>query len=326
MPGLTGQNTIFDNAVMPDQIRIERLEFRGRCGVTPEERSRPQPLAVDLELDCSMDQAGVSDDLRHTIDYATVAHRVVQVGTSREAQLLESIAEQLIAMIFAEFPVDRIKLWLRKSHPPIVYITSSVGITLDRTRQAQTLLRADPSPARFLVQQLYRLPKGVVLDVAAGKGRHTLFLSSLGYQVEAIDRDGQALAQLLIAVQSRHLTNVTTRALDLESTPTPDLGKDRYDAILTFFYLTRPLFPHLIHALKPGGVFVYETFLIDHHLHYQHPRRREFCLEHGELLDLTSGLRVLHYDEGPHEGTRDGESAYTAQLVAQKPFTPGASS
>jgi FolB domain-containing protein len=318
---------IFDNALMADQIRIERLEFRGRCGVTVEERACPQPLAVDLELDCQMDHAGVSDDLRHTIDYATVARRVVEIGTGREAQLLESVAEQLVTVIFAEFPVHRIKLWLRKLHPPIASITSSVGITLERTRLAQQLLRADPCPARFLVQQLHRLPKEMVLDVAAGRGRHTLFLASLGYQVEAIDRDEQALAQLLTDARSRHLPNVTTRALDLESLSpqTPNLGQDRYDAILVFFYLARPIFPQLIHALKPGGVLVYETFLIDQHLQYQHPRRREFCLGHGELLNLTSGLRILHYDEGPHTGARDGESAYTAQLVAQKPFTSGAS-
>ncbi len=310
---------------MTDQIRIERLEFRSRCGVTPEERARAQLLAVDLEMDCQIDHAGVSDDLHHTIDYAAVASRIVEIGTSREAQLLESIAEQLVAALFAEFPVGRIKLWLRKLHPPIVQITSSVGITLERTRLTQLVLRADPHPSRFLVQQLDRLPKGLILDVAAGRGRHTLFLSSLGYQVEAVDRDEQALTQLLADARTRHLVGVTTQALDLESQHPPDLGEERYDAILVFFYLNRPIFPHLFRVLKPGGLFIYETFLIDHHLRYQHPRRREFCLGHGELLCLTSGLRVLHYDEGLHEEARDGDSAYTAQLVAQKPFTPGTS-
>ncbi|MBL8073790.1 MAG: dihydroneopterin aldolase [Nitrospira sp.] len=312
---------------MADQIRIERLEFRSRCGVTAQERARPQPLAIDLELDCCMDHAGLSDDLRHTIDYATVARRVVEIGTSRDVQLLESITEQLFSVLFAEFAADRIKMWLRKLHPPITDITSSVGITRERTRLAQQFLRADPCPARFLMQQLHRLPKGTVLDVAAGKGRHTLFLSSLGYQVEAIDRDEQALAQLVSAAQSRHLVDLTTRVVDLESPhlPAPDLGQERFDVIIVFFYLARPLFPQLTHALKPGGVLVYETFLIDHHLHYRHPRRQEFCLAHGELLRLTAGLRILHYDEGPHQGIRDEESAYTAQLVAQKPCTPGAS-
>ncbi len=316
---------ISDNAVMAGRIVIERIEFRGRCGVTSEERARPQPLAVDLELDCEMAQAGVSDDLRQTVDYAAVVHRIVETGTGRETQLLETMAEELLLVIFHEFQVNRIQLWLRKLSPPITCVTRSVGITIERTRLEQQMLRACPQPATFLAQQLHRLPKGTVLDVAAGRGRHTLFLSSLGYQVEAIDRDAEALAQLLTTARSQNLAGVTTRTLDLEPPPphAPSLGRARYDAILVFFYLNRPLFPHLRDALKPGGVLLYETFLIENHVQHHHPKRQEFCLAQGELLDLTSGLRVLHYDEGPHEGAHGGESMYTAQLVAQKPIHSG---
>ena len=118
--------------------------------------------------------------------------------------------------------------------------------------------------------------------------------------------------------------DISSRVLDLEPPPPqePHLGHEAYDAILVFFYLHRPLFPSLIEALKPGGVLLYETFTVDNHVQRQHPKRREFCLTHSELLRLTSGLRILHYDEGLHEGTRESESVYTAQLVAQKPFTP----
>ena len=316
---------IFDNTVMAGQIVIEQVEFRGRCGVTSEERARPQPLAVDLELGCETEQAGFSDDLRQTVDYAAVVHRIVAIGTGRETHLLEAMAEELLQVIFHEFQVHRIKLWLRKLHPPITSVTKSVGITIERTRLEQHMLRACPPPARFLSQQLHRLPKGTVLDVAAGRGRHTLFLSSLGYQVEAIDRDAEALALLLTSARSQNLAGVTTRTLDLEPPPphAPSLGHTQYDAVVVFFYLHRPLFPHLRDALKPGGVLLYETFLIENHVRHHHPKRREFCLAQGELLDLTSGLRLLHYDEGLHEGTQDREPAYTAQLVAQKPFTSG---
>ena len=309
---------------MGGHVVIERLEFCGRCGVTPEERARPQPLAVDLELDCRLEAAGLSDDLGHTIDYATVAQRVVDIGTVQESQLLETLAERLLAALFDEFPIRRIKLWLRKLHPPTPYVTRSVGINIERTRLAQHILRAEPPPAQFLAQQLHRLPKGQILDVASGSGRHALFLASLGYQIDAVDRDEQALARLLTHAQTRHLTDISSRVLDLEP-PSPQelhLGHEAYDAILVFFYLHRPLFPSLIEALKPGGVLLYETFTVDNHVQRQHPKRREFCLAHNELLRLTSGLRILHYDEGLHEGTSQSESVYTAQLVAQKPFTP----
>jgi dihydroneopterin aldolase len=310
---------------MGDQVIIEQLEFRGCCGVTSEERARPQLLAVDLELDCQLTPAGRSDDLRHTVDYAAVAQRVVELGTRHESRLLEAMADRFLTALFDEFRIDRIKLWLRKLHPPITQITRSMGIIVERTKLTQQLIRADPPPACFLVQQLPRLPKGKVLDLASGTGRHALFLASLGYQIDAIDRDIHALAQLTSAARARKFTGVTTQMVDLEQPPPhkPNLGHEAYDVILVFFYLTRPLFPHIIDALKPGGMLLYETFLIDNHLHYQHPRRKEFCLAHNELIDLVSDLRILHYDEGPHEGHHDVESVYTAQLVAQKPLPAG---
>lgn len=312
---------------MSGQIVIERLEFRGRCGVTPEERTRPQPLAVDLELDCPLEPAGLSDNLAHTIDYATVAQRVVEVGTAQDSCLLEAMAERLLAMLFDEFPVDRVKLWVRKLHPPITYVTGSVGITVERTRLTQQLQQADPAPARFLVQQLHRLPKGKVLDVAAGSGRHSLFLASHGYQVDAVDRDAKALEHLSATARHRHLTTISTRAVDLEQPAPyePDLDKEMYDVIVVFFYLYRSLFPYFLDALKPGGVLIYETFTIDNYFHHKHPRRWEFCLAHNELLRLASSLQVLHYDEGAHESGHSTGSSYTAQLVAQKPAGRGPS-
>lgn len=324
---MTVRNPIPDNAGMSGKIFIERLEFRGCCGITPEERARPQPLAVDLELDYQLEAAGRSDNLDSTIDYAKIAQRVVEVGTEKACNLLESMAERLFTMLFEEFPVDHVKLWLRKLHPPLTYVTGSVGISQERTRLAQQLQQADPSPAPFLIQQLHRLPKGKILDVAAGGGRHSLFLAAHGYQVEAIDRDAQSLGRLVSETHKRTLTSVVTRVMDLEQPAPyePDLGKETYDGIVVFYYLYRSLFPYLMDALKPGGVLIYETFTIDNYFHHQHPRRWEFCLAHNELLRLTSSLQVWHYDEGAHEKGHGQGSVYTAQLVAQKAARPSGS-
>lgn len=306
---------------MPDQIIIERLEFRGRCGVTAEERAIPQPLAVDLELQHQLKPAELADNLAHTIDYAKVIQRVIEIGTCQDTCLLETMAERLLTMFFQEFPVKRVKLWIRKLHPPISSMTRSVGITVDRTRGAQQVSQASPAPAQFLVEQLHRLPRGRALDVASGMGRHSLYLASHGYQVDAIDQDNHALEQLSADAQTRNLNTVVTRTLDLEQPPpfAPDLGKEVYEVIIVFFYLYRPLFPCLIEALKPGGVLMYETFTTDNHVHHHHPKRLEFCLAPNELLRLTPSLRVLHYDEGGHTNSRTSSLAYTAQLIAHKP-------
>ena len=270
---------------MAPRIIIERLECYGRCGVTEAERGKPQLIAIDVELEAAVDAAGLSDRLDETIDYARVAERLVALNGSLTCRLLETLAEQLVGMLFAEFPVDRVQLWIRKLHAPLAMVAGSVGVRVDRTRTAQ---QAGPSPSPFLTQQLGRLPKGRVLDVAAGRGRHALHLLSHGMQVEAIDRDALALTALKEAAGERHLSGLTTRVLDLEEKPDhpPSLGQECYDAIVVFFYLHRPLW--------------------------------EFCLAQNELLRLTAPLRVLHYDEGEHDGGHGSGPCYTARLVAQK--------
>jgi len=307
---------------MADRVVIERLEFQGHCGATQEERQVPQPIAVDLALDyppAALAAAAATDRLAEAVDYAKVAERLIEIGTKQEFALLETLAERLAGVIMTEFPIMGFKLWVRKVAPPLKHIQGSVGVRLERTRVFQP---ADAPPARFLQEQLHRLPKGTALDVATGQGRNALYLASLGYAVEGMDRDEQALATLAARAKERNLSNVTLRHMDLEADPNrpPDLPTERYDVVLVFFYLYRPLFPVLLHTLKPGGMLLYETFLIDNHLRHHHPRRKEFCLTHNELLHLAQGLRVLHYDEGTRdEGAGAGcekSPVFTARLLA----------
>lgn len=308
---------------MPDHLVIEHLEFQGHCGVTDAERQVPQPIAVDAELDYppqAMAAAASTDAIAHAVDYATVAQCLVDLGTSRRFHLLEALAEQMVAAIFAAFPVDRVRLWVRKTAPPVKHVDGSVGVRLDRTRNTQT---PDLLPARLLLNHRHRLPTGsqaAALDVACGRGRNALYLAELGLTVDAMDRDEQALAELAATARRRQFPTLTTHAIDLEADAAnpPALPRMHYDAITVFFYLHRPLFPLLLRALKPGGLLIYETFTLDNHLRRQHPRRREFCLEPNELLALTQGLWVLHYDEGEHADNH-GTAAFTAQLIAQRP-------
>ncbi len=180
-------------------------------------------------------------------------------------------------------------------------------------------------PARFLVEKAHALPRGKALDVAAGSGRNTLFLAEQGWTVHAVDRNHSALATLSAVARERSLLVVTMGEMDLESRDNPAslFPAAAYDVVLVFFYLFRPLFPALLHALKPGGMLLYETFLVENYLRYQRPRHREFCLEPGELLRLAPGLEIVHYDEGERPGRDDGPSTVTARLLARLPGSTG---
>ena len=134
-----------------------------------------------------------------------------------------------------------------------------------------------------------------VLDVAAGTGRHTLFLAEQDWRVHAVDRDAEQLTALDDEARSRGLA-VTTSVVDLEADDV-DLGTDRYGTILVFNYLHRALFPALVRALQPAGVLLYETFTIGQRAR-GHPRNPAFLLLDGELPTLAAPLDVIRQREG----------------------------
>jgi dihydroneopterin aldolase len=303
---------------MSSSIVVKGIQLSARCGVTETERQQPQPLLVDLIFRCPNQSAFQSDQISDTVDYGTITQRIQDIGEGQAFSLIETLAERICQVLLHEFPITRLKIWVRKIRPPLKRIEGSVGVQLIRSRNPNTSIdRKHLSP--FLVDHLSRLPHGTVLDVATGRGRHAMYLASKGFPVHGIDRDADALHELQEQAQEAGLSSITTECLDLEVNPQhpPDLGTAMYDVIVVFFYLYRPLFPQLVKALKSGGVIMYETFLLDNHIHRQHPHRKEFCLETNELLTLLQGFRILHYDEGDHEGS--SAQAFTARILARKP-------
>jgi len=133
---------------------------------------------------------------------------------------------------------------------------------------------------------------GEVLDLACGRGRHSLLLHAAGCRVEAVDRDAAALAAI-----SAKVPGISTRVADLEGDAWPYRGR-RFDGIVVTNYLFRPLFPHLLDALEPDGVLIYETFMAGNG-RFGKPSNPEFLLRPGELLEVVRGrLTVVAFEQG----------------------------
>ncbi len=90
---------------------------------------------------------------------------------------------------------------------------------------------------------------------------------------------------------------IETRCLDLENGEWP-LAGERFDAICVTNYLHRPHFAHLLDALNPDGVLIYETFA-EGNARFGKPSRPEFLLQPDELLRAFGAqLRVVAFEQG----------------------------
>jgi len=131
---------------------------------------------------------------------------------------------------------------------------------------------------------------GRVLDLACGNGRHAVHLAGRGYRVDAVDRDLEA-SQAVRATPGIHW-----QQCDLERGDWP-FAPAAYQGVVVVNYLHRPLFPHLIETLAPGGVLIYETFALGQE-RYGRPKNPAYLLLPGELLELARGrLRVFAYED-----------------------------
>jgi len=138
-------------------------------------------------------------------------------------------------------------------------------------------------------------PGGEVLDLACGAGRHARLLASMGYRVEAVDRDAEALAALA------GVENVVTRCADLENGPWPYHGYG-FDGIVVSRYLWRPLFPYLFGAINEGGILVYETFM-EGQQRYGKPENPAHLLRVSEMLTLMhKRFTVIAFEQGESPG------------------------
>jgi dihydroneopterin aldolase len=118
----------------PDVIELRGLRVAGICGVLPEERSRPQPLEIDVDIAADLSAAAASDDLGDTVDYGDVTTALEQVVTDGRFALLEALAAALCDTVLARPGVEAVTVAVRKLRPPVPQQLATSGVRLTRRR------------------------------------------------------------------------------------------------------------------------------------------------------------------------------------------------
>ena len=81
------------------RVLARGVPCRCRIGVTAKERSAPQDLVVDVEVNLAPAALGAPDDLGETTDYAEIAALAQAVAAGGEVRLVETLAERIAVAV-----------------------------------------------------------------------------------------------------------------------------------------------------------------------------------------------------------------------------------
>jgi SAM-dependent methyltransferase len=165
-----------------------------------------------------------------------------------------------------------------------------------------------PSSVLVGLRSYFPVP-GRAIDIGGGLGRHSIWLAELGWRVTLVDCSSVGLT---IARQRSAERGAAVELIerDLESEPLPGAN---WDLMLCFHFLHRPIVQSASRHLAPGGrLVVVQPTMTNLERNPRPPSR--FLLQPGELPELATNLRLLHYEEA-----WTSEDRHEAILVAERP-------
>lgn len=110
------------------KIELHGVEVFGYHGATEVEEREGQTFLFDVSLWPRQEPEG--DDIDRTIDYRDVAACVREVSDRQRVRLLETLASALADVLMERFPIERVRVRVRKPHvvldPPAEYSAVTV--------------------------------------------------------------------------------------------------------------------------------------------------------------------------------------------------------
>ena len=160
-----------------------------------------------------------------------------------------------------------------------------------------------------------QLQKRTVLDLGCGRGRHSIFLAQLGFEVTAVDLSPEGIDQLQTQAKQLNLNkNIKTLVCDMLELP---FGKGTFDCVLAFNSVYHTDYSGLIKIIDNITSYLadsgqlYITFSSKSSQSYNSPANKKIdnftivktqgiekgiphtYLDHDEIAKLMSGYRIL---------------------------------
>lgn len=113
-----------------DIVYIRDLRIDTIIGIYDWERQVKQTVSLDLEMATDIRKAAVTDDIEYAVNYKSVSKRLIAYVETRNALLVESLAEEIAAIVLDEYNVPWLRL--RLSKPGAVRGARDVGLIIER--------------------------------------------------------------------------------------------------------------------------------------------------------------------------------------------------
>lgn len=111
-----------------DNLDIIGLRANTKIGIHSFEQKIIQPLFIDISIPYDLSQC--QETLDNTIDYAKVCHLVTTFVEGKHFYLIETVANEIAALIKAEFHVEQIKVCVSK--PTAIANAKDIRVTVVR--------------------------------------------------------------------------------------------------------------------------------------------------------------------------------------------------
>jgi dihydroneopterin aldolase len=115
-----------------DIVYLRALEIECIIGIYEWERRVKQTVVLDLDMGADIRRAAASDCIEDTLDYKSVAKRLLEFVGASQFQLVETLAEKIAEIVLNEYSVPWVRVRVNKRGA--LRHATDVGVVIERQR------------------------------------------------------------------------------------------------------------------------------------------------------------------------------------------------
>lgn len=116
-----------------DKININKLEVFAYHGVLKEEKTLGQKFLVSATLHLSLNEASLTDNIKKTVNYASVCKDITRLLTKESYNLIETCAEKIAMHLLHDYPlIKKVDITIEKPGAPIKQSFNRLSVNISR--------------------------------------------------------------------------------------------------------------------------------------------------------------------------------------------------